>query len=522
MLFEKSPVHYVGLILLSYFFICLLSCDHPQKNASHKNIGDASIKEGKRLANIYCQSCHLLPDPSWADSKTWQNGILPNMGPRLGIFNFKNTRYPSSKYDLDAKGFYPDKPIVTDTQWQNIINYYIATSPDSIIEKQDRPYPIAKQLPQFSAIKPSFIYEVPSISFVKIDTSSFSKRIIISDAIKKKTYFFNKRLQLTDSLESRGSLVDIELGKNDWIACDIGLLRPNNGLYGHAERLIKKGDDIVTDTVMFSKLARPVQILTADMNNDGKPDEIVCEFGFLRGRLSLMENEGNGQYKKVVLRDYPGAIKAYVDDYNHDGLLDLWVLFAQGEEGIFLFTNQGNNQFKQEQVLRFPPIYGSSYFELVDFNNDGKTDILYTCGDNADYSTILKPYHGIYIFLNDGKNHFTQKYFYPLNGCYKAIARDFDGDGDLDIATISYFADYKTQPEEGFVYFEQKKPFDFVPYSTPEIQEGRWLTMDAGDFDNDGKTDLILGNFSAAPGYIKSSTDWKKGPLFLVLKNMGK
>lgn len=520
MLFEK--LHLNGSLIILSVFIFLTSCNRLQKNASHKNIPNARILEGKRLAETYCQSCHLLPDPSWADSKTWQKGILPNMGPRFGIFNFKNVRYPSSKYDLDAKDFYPDKRILTDDQWQRIIDYYTATSPDSIIEKQNRPYPIKKHLPQFSVIKSSFVYAVPSISFVKIDTSSSSKRIIISDAIKKKIYFFDKQLQRTDSLQTRGSVADIELNKNGWISCDIGLLKPNNGLYGQAERIIKRGEKIIDDTVIFSKLARPVQILTADMNNDGRQDEIVCEFGFLRGRLSLMENEGNGKYKKIVLREYPGTIKAYVDDYNHDGLLDLWVLFAQGEEGIFLFTNQGNNQFKQEQVLRFPPIYGSSYFELVDFNNDGKTDILYTCGDNADYSTILKPYHGMYIFLNDGKNHFTQKYFYPLNGCYKAIARDFDGDGDLDIATISYFADYKNQPEEGFVYFEQNKPFDFIPYSTPEIQEGRWLTMDAGDFDNDGKTDLILGNFSAAPGYIKSSTDWKKGPLFLILKNNGK
>ena len=29
---------------------------------------------------------------------------------------------------------------------------------------------------------------------------------------------------------------------------------------------------------------------------------------------------------------------------------------------------------------------GSSYFELDDFNGDGFKDILYTCGDNADYT----------------------------------------------------------------------------------------------------------------------------------------
>ena len=171
--------------------------------------------------------------------------------------------------------------------------------------------------------------------------------------------------------------------------------------------------------------------------------------------------------------------------------------------------------------MRFPPINGSSYFELADFNKDGFEDIVYTCGDNADYSLVLKAFHGVYVYLNDGNNNFTQKYFYPLNGCYKAIARDFDKDGDLDLATISYFADFEHQPEEGFVYLENKGNYNFTPTSSSLMQKGRWLTMDAGDYNQDGYLDLILGNFSVAPSFIKSKIDWKKGPPFMVLKNRG-
>ena len=161
---------------------------------------------------------------------------------------------------------------------------------------------------------------------------------------------------------------------------------------------------------------------------------------------------------------------------------DIWALFAQGNEGIFLFTNKGGGAFDTKQVLSFPPYYGSSSFELDDFNGDGYKDIIYTCGDNADYSVILKPYHGVYIYLNDGKNNFKQRYFYPINGCYKAIAKDFDGDGDLDIATIAFFADYVHQPEEGFIYFKNvsKQPIGqtdltFQPYSITAGKLGRWL-----------------------------------------------
>jgi hypothetical protein len=235
-----------------------------------------------------------------------------------------------------------------------------------------------------------------------------------------------------------------------------------------------------------------------------------------------MENMGDNNYDRRVLRNVPGAIKAYVRDVNHDGLPDIWVLFAQGEEGIFLFTNKGHGKFEQEEVLRFPPIFGSSYFELADFNRDGYPDILYTCGDNADYSPTLKPYHGAYIFINDGNNHFKQRYFFPMYGCFKAIARDFDGDGDLDIAAISFFADYDNHPEESFVYLENKGDLDFQPYSISGTASGRWLTMDAADLDGDGKPDLVIGNFSIAPASEKAAVDWKEGPPFIILKNITK
>jgi hypothetical protein len=233
-----------------------------------------------------------------------------------------------------------------------------------------------------------------------------------------------------------------------------------------------------------------------------------------------MENLGNDKFKKHILREAPGAIKAYINDYNHDGRPDLWVLFAQGDEGIYLFTNKGNGNFETKAILRFPSVYGSSYFEFNDFNQDGYLDIVYTCGDNADYSPVLKPYHGVYVFLNDKANGFHQRYFFPIDGCYKAMARDYDNDGDLDIATISFFPDPR-HPEENFVYLENEGNFNFRAYSFPEAKLGRWLTMDAGDIDGDGKIDLVLGNFSIGARSI-SNSEQKQVPPFLVLRNTHK
>jgi hypothetical protein len=122
--------------------------------------------------------------------------------------------------------------------------------------------------------------------------------------------------------------------------------------------------------------------------------------------------------------------------------------------------------------------------------------------------------------MNDGHNHFTQSFFYPINGCYRAVARDFDGDGDLDLATIAYFADYGNHPEEGFVYLENEGGMRFKPYSLPETQKGRWLTMDAGDLDGSGKPDILLGDFSRGPSLSKGKQGWTSGPSFLLLRNV--
>ncbi|MEP6951733.1 MAG: VCBS repeat-containing protein [Ginsengibacter sp.] len=517
------PVRRSILLLNSFVILLLSSCKNYHRNSTHTEVSLAAIEKGEALAKVYCQSCHMLPDPSLLDAKSWEKGVLPGMGPRLGIFNLGFEFYPRARAKNIGPDFYPSQPLLSLVEWQNIIDYYGATSPDSL-PPQIRKNSIKTGLSLFKIEIPGLHYENPATCYVKINSGDSLHPLILSDAIKQNMYFINRELAITDSVIATGPVVNIDFADDNLLACDIGVLNPNNGRFGKGEfiRINSKGR-LQKDTVAtIDSLQRPVQLTVADLNNDGRKDYLVCEFGYLTGALSWMENLGNNNFKRHVLRDVPGAIKAYIQDCNHDGLPDIWVLFGQGEEGIFLFTNKGNGNFEQEEVLRFPPSYGSSYFELADFNKDGYPDIVYTCGDNGDYSAVLKPYHGVYIFMNDKTNHFTQKFFFPINGCYKAIARDYDGDGDLDIATISFFADYGRQPEESFVYLKNEGNFEFQPYSFPEADLGRWLTMDAGDIDGDGKTDIILGNFSIGPAMMKHKTDWKHSPPFIVLKNIGK
>jgi hypothetical protein len=510
----KKNIEVFILLMFALFYSC---SDYNKK--SHKDISEASINAGELLAKKYCQSCHLFPAPSLLNTESWVKGVLPNMGPRLGIFNFKWESYPSLRYDKNVpKNFYPSQPLLTDNEWQDIINYYTASSPDSLpLQQRAMSIEIRKDL--FAVSMPPFFKPAPNTCYIKVDTTTIPHTILQSDVFTKEIIRYDTGLKIIDSIKAASAMVDIDFKNKTMVACNIGVLNPNNGSFGKLQYVIKDaaGKMHIDTTFHINNLQRPVQLIKTDLNKDGLDDYLVCEFGYVTGSLNWYENNGKNNFTKHILRAVPGAIKAYVKDYNNDGLPDIFVLFAQGDEGIFLFTNKGNGQFDQKTLLRFPPSYGSSYFELDDFNKDGFPDILYTCGDNADFSPVLKPYHGVYIFMNDGKYNFTQKYFFPVNGCYKAMAADFNNDGNLDIAAISFFADYTKQPEEGFVYLENIGGLNFKPYSVPEAMNGHWLTMDVGDIYGNGKKSILLGNFSRAPSNLKRKVDWKDSPPFLIL-----
>jgi hypothetical protein len=510
-------------IFLPFITLLLFSCGRGARNAAGQPIADSSMQKGKELAAVYCQSCHILPDPSLLNKVSWERGVMPAMGPRLGIFHFERSSYPSDAFDpAVGKGFYPSRPLLTDWEWRDVINYYSGMAPDSMPSQPEHD-PIDTELKQFRPVEARAGAGTPLTAFVKIDTMH-GRQVIGASLFPGVIRRWGAGVRLMDTMPQRGEIVDMEFYGDTGVACNIGNINPNNGRSGTVNRVwYDKDSRLQMDTAAFLRdLARPVQVSPTDLNGDGVRDYLVCEFGNLKGALSWMEGTVGGGFVRHVLRAQPGAIKAYIRDANGDGLPDIWVLFAQGDEGVFLYINKGKGQFEERRVLSFPPVYGSSYFELADMNGDGFPDIVYTCGDNADYSLVLKPYHGVYIYLNDGHDRFRQSFFYPVNGCYKAMARDFDGDGDLDLAVIAAFADFRNHPEEGFAYLENKGGMSFKPYSLPAGKVGRWLTMDVGDVNGDGRPDVVLGNFAAGPALSKGRVDWRKGPALLVLMNINR
>jgi len=474
--------------------------------------GDETIadkKDGKALAKQYCQSCHMEPSPLLLPKERWSTTILPVMGLFLGTTPIS---IPTNEIE---KSLFPTNPIMNTEEWQLLNNYYLQNAPERLPDQKLRA-PVTMALPMFDVVIPSEdMFSTTSItSLCKIDTISHPRRIIVGNGMTRELLFFDASLKLKKKLQTYGPVVDIAIRRDTMLMCQIGKDVTANDLNNGTILFLLQHRKQMENRILLDSLSRPVQILSSDFNGDRREDFLIAQFGNLKGNLSWMENISQNKYTAHLIKSMPGTLHSIIKDVNHDGLPDVWTLFAQGDECIILFTNKGNGAFEEKRILNFPPTYGSSSFELIDIDKDGDDDIVYTCGDNGDYSRILKPYHGLYIYLNNGADIFSETFFYPINGCYKSITRDFDQDGDLDIATISYFPSSAT-PWESFVLLKNEGDFNFRPYTLPQdalFQKG--VTMDAGDLDGDGKIDLLLGS-----GYYNSDvTRGHKEPLFILLK----
>jgi hypothetical protein len=494
----KKVYFFSILVVISLW--CLSGC-----NNSSPRFSDKHVEEGYHLAQTYCKSCHQFPEPALLNKVTWANHILPKMGEFIGF------RY----LGLNSYVENGNTEVMKLEQWNKIVQYYTTQSPAELAIANVQK--IGMELKQFNVQIPSFGVKHPATTMVNVGSST--RNYFFGDGVTQQVYAMSPGNSIADSFKVAIGVSNLHVTDTAMFVLTMGVMQPSDSKDG--KLLSINSHTKKTDTLLDS-LQRPVSATYADLNNDNLEDIIVCEFGNTTGQLSWFENSGTGKFIKHSLRPLPGAVKTVVYDFNRDGKPDIMAMMAQGDESVFIYFNQGNNTFKEERVLQLPPSYGSNYFELADFNGDGYQDIIATNGDNGDYPPILKPYHGIRIYLNDGKNNFKEEVFLPVNGIGKAIAKDFDGDGDLDIVSIAFFPDYKNTPEESFIYWENKGRLSFRPSSFSEATAGRWITMDAGDIDGDGDIDIVLGNanfsIGAVPGIFKTKWD-AYTPSILILRN---
>jgi hypothetical protein len=481
------------------FFLFACSCD------SHKK----EFKDAEALAHQYCQSCHLFPSPQLLDKRTWVDNALPAMAARMNV-------------DISGSILSQEKSPMSKEEWDKIVQYFYTLAPDSLKRINSS---ISNSLTQFNyKATPYRSGQSPVTTMVKIDPATHS--VYICDGLEFNIKIFDKDLNQIGSAPTYLAVSSITLdtiidARREATLLNMGTLNPLDVTSGRMQKLSISKDNYpsVQAVSHVDSLERPVFFEHDDLTNDGIKDYLISGFGNFKGSLLILKTKKNGAYEKIILRNQPGAMQTRLIDVDKDGNKDVVALMAQADEGIFLYKNKKNGEFEEKRLLSFSPVYGSTSFDLADFNGDGFPDIVYTAGDNSDYSRILKPYHGVYIYLNDGNWNFKEEYFFPINGCFKVIARDFDEDGDIDLATISFFSDLKNRPQEGFVYFKNDGNMDFETQTFPQVMEGHWLTMDAQDIDGDEDIDIVLGNMSIGPSNIKVKNNWTSGPAFILLEN---
>ena len=460
-----------------------------------------------QLYTKYCASCHLPPKIDALPKNVWKNSVLPAMMERMeveGLYQDSNTT---------QNGF---RPKITLQEWVQLENYIVSNAPEYLeaitIQQADT-------LKQFKA-KAHSVDDKNGAMITYLEFLDKDNEIYYGDLSGNLGVYNFSEEKSTAIYQGKSPVTWYSKKDSMEVISEVGIIRPSEAVQG---KMIQKiGDDTLA---MDHNFHRPVHTLLEDMNNDGKNELVVSEFGNESGQLSLMvANDSGGYYKKVLL-NLPGAIKTVVRDMDNDGKKDIVALMTQSRESITVFYQTDNLVFEAKNVLEFSPVFGTSWFELVDYNGDGLEDIITVQGDNADISYVHKPYHGMRIYLNNGDHTYSKAFFYPMYGATRVLSRDFDQDGDLDFALISTFPNYQEFPELSFVFLENQNSenYTFTANILEDPSKARWFLMDASDIDHVGDEDIVLSSltlgFTPVPKVLTER--WKNNNVdIMVLENV--
>ena len=254
----------------------------------------------------------------------------------------------------------------------------------------------------------------------------------------------------------------------------------------------------VTTGFLFASTSSPATasqknqaIAIGDFNKDGNLDYVVANLVAIQGGPStatIMLGDGKGNFTAQPTTYSAGnsPIAAVVADFNGDGKLD--IAFSNSDtNGVTILLGNGDGTFSSPASQ--PSLAYGSAIAVGDFNGDGKLDLAVSSNNNSNYVVT--------ILLGNGDGTFTAAPNPTTLPSWSInpegiVAMDFNGDGKLDLAVTS--ANTNSPTNYVVTILLGKGDGTFTTGSTYTTGNGD-QSMVGGDFNGDSKPDLAIANY---------------------------
>ena len=250
-------------------------------------------------------------------------------------------------------------------------------------------------------------------------------------------------------------------------------------------------------------------IAPGDFNGDGKLDLIVFFSDFGGSGFDVFLGNGDGTFQIGALYVSSGLTTA-VADLNGDGVLDLAIPnYSAAQVGIFL----GNGDGTFQSPVNYATGGQGESLVAADFNGDGKIDL-------AETTYVYLGSTQISVLLGNGDGTFQAQVSYPVSTYSTALhAGDFNGDGKLDLA-ITEIPSQASNGNAAILLGNGDGSFQ----SETQFQAGiNPISLDLGDFNNDGRLDLVVANAlsSTFSIFLQSTVGVTPASLIYTDENVG-